>query len=53
MGFSIGIGNGILFTSQAVLGFNEITESYNRRVTADGGTVEALNCVNAITNTFN
>lgn len=34
-------------------GYNAITVSYNTRVLADGGTVEALDCVNEITSTFN
>tara|TARA_R110000823_G_scaffold201812_1_gene332737 strand:- start:447 stop:605 length:159 start_codon:yes stop_codon:yes gene_type:complete len=33
--------------------FNALTSSYRSRVLSDGGTVEALSCVNAITNTFN
>lgn len=33
--------------------YNAITEAYNERVLADGFTVEALDCVNALTNTFN
>ena len=32
---------------------NPITVAYNTRAVADGYTVEALDCVNAITNTFN
>tara|TARA_R110000822_G_scaffold79089_1_gene189401 strand:+ start:42 stop:233 length:192 start_codon:yes stop_codon:yes gene_type:complete len=33
--------------------FNAITTAYNARVLADGFTVEALDCVNTITDTFN
>ena len=33
--------------------YNAITTAYNARVLADGFTVEALDCVNTITDTFN
>ena len=32
---------------------NEITTSYNERVSADNGTVEAIDCVNNQTSIFN
>jgi len=34
-------------------GYNAITTAFNTRVTNEGFTVEALDCVNEITNTFN
>lgn len=33
--------------------YNAITKAFKQRVTEEGFTVEALNCVNEITNTFN
>jgi len=33
--------------------YNAITEAFYQRVTNEGFTVEALDCVNEITNTFN
>ena len=33
-------------------GFNAITVTYRDRVLADGGTIEALTCVDAIVNNF-
>ena len=35
------------------ISFSEIALSFKNRVLADGGTVESLDCVNQITNTFN
>jgi hypothetical protein len=50
IGLSIHITNSSLLDSSNLL--NAITSAYRDRVLADGFTVEALDCVNSITNTF-
>jgi hypothetical protein len=48
---SINIANSPLIDSSNLL--NAITSAYNIRALEGGFTIEALNCVNEITNTFN
>jgi len=43
----IGIGIGVTWSAREVNRLNTLTRRYAQRVIADGGTVEAINCVNS------
>jgi hypothetical protein len=49
-GFKTSTGFGNIYYNYSL---NEITTSYNERVSADNGTVEAIDCVNNQTSIFN